>query len=161
MKGTIASTILLSFLTATLVVLGNAARLTAKPGCSDATLRGSYAVHATGTVLSGPNAGPIAFVGAFTYDGMGQLSGNLTIRRNSQTGAETLSKVQYTGSYSVNADCSFDETWTLAGTTSSSVHDADIVDNGTGFVFVNITPGQPTVVSGTGRKQLPGEGNRN
>jgi len=51
---------------ATLILLGTAPKLNAKAGCSNATLQGTYAVHATGTVLSGPTTGPIAFIGAFT-----------------------------------------------------------------------------------------------
>jgi hypothetical protein len=59
MKTKIASTILLAFSIAPLILLGTAPKLNAKAGCSNATLQGTYAVHATGTVLSGPTTGPI------------------------------------------------------------------------------------------------------
>ena len=84
--------------------------------CSNATLQGSYAVRATGNVPSGPTAGPLAFVGLFTYDGDGGLLGKLTIRLNDVTNGPTTMIANYQGSYIVNADCTFKETWNnLAG----------------------------------------------
>lgn len=136
------------------MVAGTPRSAPAVSGCSNASLRGSYAVHATGHLLSGPQTGPIAFIGAFTYDGFGQLRGTLTIRTNSASGATTASRVPYTGTYSVNADCSFEETWTNLLNGTSSIHDGEVFDHGRGFFFVNITPGQPTVVSGVGKKQF-------
>ena len=138
------------------MVVGTPRSVPAGNGCSNATLRGSYAVHATGNLLSGPQTGPIAFVGAFTYDGFGQLAGTLTIRTNSPSGATTASRVAYTGTYSVNADCSFEETWTNLSNGTSSIHDGEIFDHSRGFLFVNITAGQPTVVSGVGHKKFSG-----
>jgi len=65
--------------------------------------------------------------------------------------------VPYGGTYSVNADCSFEETWINLSVGGSSTHDGDIFDHGRGFFFVNITAGQPTVVSGEGLKEFPGQ----
>jgi len=73
MKRMIASITLLTISVAVLIVLGTARKATAErqSGCSNATLRGSYGIHATGAALSGPLAGPVAFVGVFTFDGRG------------------------------------------------------------------------------------------
>ena len=51
--------------------------------CSNTTVQGSYGVKGTGTAVSGAIAGPVAFIGIVNFDGMGQLSGNLSIRLNS------------------------------------------------------------------------------
>jgi len=74
-----------------LVLLGTTRSAPAKNGCSNATLRGSYGIEATGTVLSGPLAGPIAIAGVLTYDGIEQVSGNLTQRVTTST-ARPLSR---------------------------------------------------------------------
>jgi type IV secretory pathway VirB2 component (pilin) len=74
MKRKIASTTLLAASIAVLAILGTARTVPAKSGCSNATLKGSYGLHATGTFLSGPAAGPLAIVGILTFDGAGQLT---------------------------------------------------------------------------------------
>jgi hypothetical protein len=45
-----------------------------KANCSNATLHGSYGLHATGTVIG---VGDFAAVGRFTFDGKGNLSAKL------------------------------------------------------------------------------------
>src|SRR5215471_2568805 len=75
--------------------------------CSNSTLRGDYAVHATGSAPSGQFAGPIAFVGLFSYDGRGGLVGKLTIRLNDVMNGPTTLTANYQGTYVVNANCTF------------------------------------------------------
>jgi hypothetical protein len=152
---------LLTLLVAVLMILGTAKKAPAQKhhGCSDATLRGSYAIHATGNVLSGPSTGPIAIVGEFTYDGSGQLVGQLSQRVNSDSGPMTLFKVPYNGTYIVNSDCTVEDTWFNLSNGTSSIHESTIVDKGEGFVILNTTTG-PTVVSGEGRKVFSGESDR-
>jgi len=45
--------------------------------CSNATLNGTYGLHATGTVIG---VGDFAAVGRFTFDGKGHLTGKLFVR---------------------------------------------------------------------------------
>src|SRR6202011_209514 len=50
--------------------------------CSNATLKGSFGYTGTGNIVSGPFAGPIAFVGRITFDGLGQATFAQTTSRN-------------------------------------------------------------------------------
>jgi hypothetical protein len=161
MKKKIASTTTLALSIAVLIALGTARMAPAKSGCSNATLHGSYGIDATGTFTAGPNAGPAAFVGVLTFNGIGQLTLSLTQRLNSATGPITLSKVPYIGDYSVNPDCTVEDVWHNLSNGTSSTHESIIVDNGRGFFILNTTTGAPNVVSGVGRKQFPGDSDRN
>jgi hypothetical protein len=58
--------------------------------CSNATLRADYAIRATGSVVSGQVFAPVAFVRLFSYDGKGQLAGNLTLRLTDLVNAQRL-----------------------------------------------------------------------
>jgi len=151
------TTMIILAVTVTVMVLGTAQKAPAQRqhGCSNATLRGDYAVHATGNVPSGQMAGPVAFVGLFSYDGRGGLLGQLTIRLNDITNGPTTLNSNYSGSYTVNSNCTFQETWVnLAG--GMALHDAIITDGGAGFDFIvtNIN-----IVSGEGRR-VQGADNR-
>jgi hypothetical protein len=55
--------------------------------CSNASLNGSYALHATGTIIG---VGPFAAVDRFNFDGNGNLSGKLWQRINGKNVVETL-----------------------------------------------------------------------
>jgi hypothetical protein len=122
-----------------------------KHGCADATLRGSYAVDASGSVLSGPFAGPTAIVGILTYDGIGGVTGSLTQRITTATGPITLTKVSFAGSYSVNADCTADDSLTNLTNGTTSTHEYVVLKGGQSFVILNTTTG-PTVVLGHGQR---------
>jgi len=157
MKGRIGLTTLLVFAFALLIVLATVQRAPAQNhgGCSDGTLPGTFAIRATGDILSGPSGGPIALVGWFTFDGSGQLRGTLTQRVNSDSGPMTLFKVPYTGNYTVNPDCTVEDTWFNLSNGTSSTHESTIFDNGNGFVIINTTVG-PTVVSGEAHRVIVG-----
>jgi hypothetical protein len=138
---------------AVLIILGTAQKAPAQRhrGCSNATLRGDYAVLATGNVPSGQLAGPLAFVGLFTYDGRGGgLFGKLTIRLNDIANGPTTVNANYQGSYTVNANCTFQETWINLASGGFALHEATITDSGAGFVFV--VTNLPNIVSGEGRR---------
>jgi len=129
----------------------------ADEGCSNATLRGGYGLEASGTIASGPLAGPTALVGVLTYDGFGQVSGTITQRVTTATGPTTLSKIPLAGTYNVNADCTAEDTLFNLANGTSSVHEYSIVEKGRRFSILNVTVG-PTVVLGTGTRQLGGAG---
>jgi hypothetical protein len=155
MSRKIASMGLLTLVITMLMVLGGARRVPADNGCSNATLQGSYGVSATGTITAGPSAGPIAVVAVITYDGHGEFTLNQT-QRLLVAGVATTLKVPFTGTYSVNADCTFSAVMTNALNGTISTSDGVIVDHGHGFFAVNTTAGAPNVISAMGRKQFPG-----
>jgi hypothetical protein len=69
----------------------------ADKGCSDATLKGTYADQDTGTIVG---LGPFAGVNLDTFNGKGKLtiSGVSSVNGSISTGVET-------GTYHVNPDC--------------------------------------------------------
>lgn len=112
--------------------------------CSNASLNGSYALHATGEIK---NVGPFAAVGRFVFDGNGNLSGTLWQRINGTNVVETL-----TGEYSVSSNCIVRDSWHLSlGETTT--HLSVIQNNGTEYVILNNTSGAPSTVSGEAKRQ--------
>jgi len=111
--------------------------------CSNATLHGSYGLHATGKVMGG---GDFAAVGRFTFDGKGGLAGKLFVR----VGGNNVS-VTITGTYSVSSDCTVSDVWNASG--SISTHESVIVDEGKEYFIVNNTSGDGSVISGEAKRQ--------
>jgi len=73
----------------------------AQAQCSDKTLKGSFALVATGNVVTGATPGPRAAVGLLAFDGEGHFSGSYTKSKNG-TIYENLS---VKGTYTVNSNC--------------------------------------------------------
>ena len=108
------------------------------PTCSNATLHGSYGLHATGELF--------AAVARFEFDGTGGLRGKLYGR----TPGSPFGPVEFAGTYSVSSDCIVTDSWL------GSTHVSVIVDGGKGYFILNSTPGSATgdtVNSGEGRRQ--------
>src|ERR1700747_3470297 len=99
--------------------------------CSNATLHGSYGLHATGTVIG---VGDFAAVGRFTFDGAGNLTGKLFVR----IAGNNVEPPEFKGPYSVSPDCTVTDTW---GAPINSTHVSVIVDHGKGYVILNNTSG--------------------
>ena len=158
MKKKLASSVLLVLSLVVLMVLGAPSKIPAKSGCSNASLQGSYGIHATGMNTGGPLAGPLAIVGIITFDGNGLLTLSLTQRLNSASGPMTLFKVPFNGTYIVNPDCTVEDVWNNLSNGTSSTHESIIVDKGQGLFILNTTAGALKVVSAVARKQFPGEG---
>jgi hypothetical protein len=131
---------LLAFL---VVVLANGSRAQEREHCSNATLHGSYGLHATGTV---PGGLPFAAVGRFTFDGKGNLTGKLFVRID----GDNIEPPGFTGTYSVSPDCTVTDSW---GPPINSTHVSVIVDQGTGYVILNNTLGSGETISGEARRQ--------
>src|SRR5512133_948064 len=112
--------------------------------CSNASLNGSYALHATGTI---GGVGPFAAVGRFNFDGNGKLMGKLWQRINGNNVVETL-----TGEYSVSSNCVVTDSWHLSSG-STTTHLSIIRTNGTEYVILNNTSGAPSTVSGEAKRQ--------
>lgn len=129
----------------TLVVLSFAIGMQAQDGanCSNATLRGTYGLHATGTIIG---VGDFAAVGRFTFDGNGHLTGQLFVRLAGNNAEPPV----FSGSYSVSPDCIVTDSW---GPPINSTHVSVIVDHGKGYVILNNTSGSGDTISGEGRRQ--------
>jgi hypothetical protein len=101
----------------------------------NATLRGTYMVNGTGTVLG---VGPVSSVGTVTYDGKGNAVNTFTISVNG-----TISRgVTLTGPYTVNRDC----TGTLA-LSDGTHYDQVVSPDGSTVFWIGTDTG--TVVTGT------------
>jgi len=121
----------------------------AQPGCSNATLKGTFSDKDTGFIVAPPQfAGPFVGVnlevfdgtGGMTSTGMGSLNGNIT------TGT-------FKGTYTVNSDC----TGTYSGLNSLglTIHAFFVIsDGGNQLDIVIIDPG--TVISCVARRVFPG-----
>ena len=111
----------------TLLVLSLAIGMQAqdRANCSNATLHGSYGLHATGTIIG---VGDFAAVGRFTFDGTGNLTAKLFVRVNGNNIEHPL----FTGTYSVSPDCTVSDSWL------GSTHESVIVDEGKGYFILNI-----------------------
>lgn len=160
MRSHIGSSPLLALSIAGLLFVGNAWQVRAEEGCSNESLKGSYAIQGSGTVMSGPFAGPAAFVGILRFDGVGHLEGNFTQRVNTAGGPVTL-HVPIGGNYSVNADCTGEDI--VINQLNSSFFNTQeliLIDHGKEFLFVVTTAGAPPIVSGAGRKLSRRESDR-
>jgi hypothetical protein len=144
MKRKIHSTIVVVLLISITIIIGAERKASAKKGCSNASLQGSYGLHATGTT---PAGGPFAAVGLFSFNGAGALTGTLYVR---VTGGSTA-VVPVGGTYTVNSDCTVSDTW------GGSQHESIIVDDGRGYLILNTTAGENSVISGEAHKQFPGQ----
>jgi len=140
MKVRITFSILAMMLLGVLFSLGTVRKVRAKAtGCSNASLNGTYGLHATG--VSGGD--PVAAVGVFSFDGAGNLTGNLFFRTPGGT-----AHLFPTGTYTVSSDCTVSDTW------GGSQHESVIVDDGRGYLILNTSDG---VISGEARKQFLGD----
>jgi len=111
--------------------------------CSNASLHGSYGLHATGTVIG---VGDFAAVGRFTFDGKGNLTGKLFVR----VAGGNVEPPAFTGTYSVSPDCTVTDSW---GAPINSTHVSVIVDEGKGYFILNNTSGSGDTISGEARRQ--------
>src|SRR5690348_17150098 len=110
--------------------------------CSNATLNGSYGLHARGTILG---VGDFAAVGRFTFDGKGHLTGKLFIRVN----GTNIGPNEFTGTYLVSPDCTVEDSW------GGSTHVSVIVNQGNEYFILNNTLGEGDTISGEAKKQFP------
>jgi hypothetical protein len=124
----------------------------ADKGCSNATLKGTFAYTNTGFVTAPPpEAGPFAGVGTQTFDGNGGTTATAMVSQNGNIFAATI-----TGTYTVNPDCT--GTFTLlvspAGIPPFTNHVFFVIDDsGAEFRAINTDTGQ--VVTTVARRQFP------
>ena len=119
-------------------------------GCSVATLRGSYGIQSTGSIVAFGPVGPVAEVGVIKFDGAGGVSQTTTVSLN---GMIVTNRSSISGSYEVSSDCTGDLSLVLpapGGTITSTSHFV-VVDHGKEVRLVNTGAGR--VIAGNARKQ--------
>jgi hypothetical protein len=135
-----------TFVIATVSALALGMAPTAKAndkGCSNVTLKGTFAHRASGFETAPPTiAGPLVGVGTDTFDGNGGVTTTATLSINGN-----IVPVTATGTYQVNPDCT--GTYKLPGTTLFLV----ISDSGNEIQAICIDPG--VVLTHIFRRQFP------
>jgi hypothetical protein len=119
-------------------------------GCSNNTLRGSYAQTGSGVITAPPDqAGPFANVGTLFFDGLGGLTGTLVVNSNGSSSPATE-----TGTYTVNSDCTGTYTVQIApfGITSQAFFAIDA----NGDELQILVTDQGSVITCVAKKLSPG-----
>ena len=112
-------------------------------GCTNATLKGTFAHTASGFAIAPPAiAGPVAGAGIDTFDGKGGVTTSATVSLNGN-----IVPITATGTYKVNPDCT--GTYVIPGTTLFLV----IADSGNEIHAICIDSG--VVLNHTFRRQFP------
>jgi hypothetical protein len=118
-------------------------------------LTGSYGFTATASYTGASNSGTLAVVGVMTFDGTGNLAGNETfVQPDPSPNATTVQTgpVQFTGTYTVNADRTGSLRINLNGQDAPIPVAFVITDGGSNLMFVQ-TGGGNNLLTGTARKQ--------
>jgi hypothetical protein len=117
-------------------------------GCSNGTLKGTFAYTATGSIVAAPApVGPYAEVGTQTFDGKGGITvaGMLSANGN-------VAPLTNTGTYTVNPDCTGTFTVQLAPGIASHFYFALAAS---GDVFQALCLDPIAVITRIGRRQYP------
>jgi hypothetical protein len=119
-------------------------------GCSNATLRGSFAFKGTGVIISPAFvAGPLATVLSLNFDGAGvATSGFGVTSQNGNIGPQTE-----TGTYSVSNDCTGTFVMLISPGGFTAHYLFVIADSGNELQIICTDPG--VVFSATARRQFP------
>ena len=143
---TIAKTFAIAAVTALALGMSPMAKADNK-GCSNASLKGTFAHMASGFITAPPSmAGPLAGVGTDTFDGNGNIAGTATLSLNGN-----IVPVAETGTYKVNPDCTGAYTTTSQGQSTSASF--VITDSGNEIQAVCTDPG--VVLTHIYRRQFP------
>jgi len=120
----------------------------ADKGCTNASLRGTFAFRGTGVVFDPSGVATLNVVFAQTFDGNGTLTSTGVQSHNGN-----ILQITQTGTYTVNPDC----TGTYTAKVSPiglTVHFFFIIaDGGNTLEVLSIDP--TTAISGTARRQFP------
>lgn len=110
----------------------------APSGCSVATLHGTYLYAGNdASTISGTTETPMAFAGSEVYSGTGQVNGAST----SSSGGTIHARSPYTGTYTVNADCT--GTLTIGQKLNFDLY---VAPSGDTFTYVETDPGSVSAV---------------
>ena len=124
--------------------LGHPQSAIADRGCSKATLRGTYIWSNDGWQIDGNVRKPFAFSGMETYDGKGNMTRGIF---SGGTDGAIDRNVEYTGTYTVNPDCTGAQVFTETLSGGVTHFDAFIAPSGDEFTFVQTDTGFVTVGS--------------
>ena len=112
-------------------------------GCSNASLKGTYAYLRTGT--NAVLGGPIAIIGTAAYDGQGNFTGGRqAASRNGEI--EDWTDVPSGSTYTIDPDCT-GSAFDVNGTKTANLV---ITDNGNGFLLISTLAGR--TITATGRR---------
>ena len=118
--------------------------------CSLRTIKGSYAISTTGSIVSAGPVGAVADVGKLTFDGNGGALQTTTVSLN---GTIIPSRSSLAGSYTVNPDCTGELSLTLPTATGPipSISRFVMVASGNQLLLVNTGVGR--VLTGLATRQ--------
>lgn len=144
-RSTIAKNLAIAAVTALALAVAPTAKADNK-GCSNASLKGTFAHMGTGFITAPPAmVGPLGGAGTDTFDGTGSFTGSATLNINGN-----VVPVTETGTYRVNPDCT--GTYTVLGPGGTTVFFV-IADSGNEVHGICVDPG--SVVIHTFRRQFP------
>ena len=106
---------------------------TAKAKCSEATLDGTYLFAEDGVILEGNDQIPFALAGYEVYNGNGKVRGV----QSGNFGGEVSRKERFSGTYTVNEDCT--ATVTYPGDEPFR-YDLFVAPDGSKFTLVQVNP---------------------
>lgn len=142
-----AKTLTLAAVTALVLGIAPMAKAADK-GCSNASLRGTFAFRGTGVVFDASGVVTLDVVFAQTFDGNGALTATGLQSHNGH-----ILKVTQTGAYTVNPDCTGTYT-ALVSPVGLTVHFFFIIADGGNDLEVLATD-PTTAISGSARRQFP------
>jgi len=145
-RTTIAKTFTIAAVAALAVAIAPAANATDR-GCTNASVKGTFAFQATGTAIETPVA-LLDVVFAQTFDGNGGLTSTGIQSHNGN-----ILQVAQTGTYTVNPDCSGTYTAQLAPIGITVHFFFLIADSGNQLTVISTDAG--TVLAGVARRLFP------
>lgn len=141
----------------TAIALGIAPQAKAQgPGCSNATLKGTFAYTSTGSTTAAfvGGAGTVAEVGTQTFDGKGNTTGAATLSSNG-----AIFQLTIKGAYTLNSDCTGTFTLMVTFPASSGIGtvpvDVFFVIDGIGTEFQGMETATGEIITRIGRRQFP------
>jgi hypothetical protein len=118
----------------------------AEPACDASSLSGGYGFHLTGTNLTREQSRLYAVVGRFEADGQGGFAGTAT-----HSAAGMVARMKFTGTYTINPDCTGTSTMTFANGSTASLD--FVLTSDLDELFI-IDASHGIVESGSGRRQF-------
>jgi hypothetical protein len=119
--------------------------------CSSQTIRGSYGISTTGSILFGGPVGLVADVGVVTFDGNSGASQTSTVSLN----GTIIHRSSLSGSYTVNPDCTGDLSLVLPAPTGTTTSTSQFVIVRNGEELQTIVTGAGRVLAGNAKRQHP------
>ena len=120
--------------------------------CSLETIKGSYAISTTGSIVFAGPVGAVADVGKIVFDGDGEASQSTTVSLN---GVIIPNRSSISGSYVVDATCTGDISLILPGPTGTITSTSRFVIVRNGEELLTINTGVGRVLTGIATKQHP------